>query len=301
MRGLGAFFQSPRLDREEGDTRPGGARCSPLPSREPRPWEGVGRAGIWGLGGTRPLKQFSILPEIIPTPPLLASHVSQIKASVHSPHLEGVAPLPLVVSPGSPASGAPGSQRSVCGNRAVVGGGRAGRSQPLPPHPHPAGQLGSSYTGCLSRPGVGRGSHRARIAWSPCPPRLAVGMPRRGRGGRRRRHRAAAASPPPARSRGLVRLAPAGEARPRVRNVGTARPAGGGREAGTLAGWRAPPHGHPRTLLWLPGPRNPRPAPPGLAPEPQGPGRRRWGEFARAPRSPAPPPATAAAAAAKVY
>lgn len=42
--------------------------------------------------------------------------------------------------------------------------------------------------------------------------------------------------PSSARSRGRPPLAPAGEARPRVRSMGSARQAGGGWVAGTLAG-----------------------------------------------------------------
>lgn len=54
--------------------------------------------------------------------------------------------------------------------------------------------------------------------------------------------------PSRARSRGLVQLAPAGEARPRVRNVGSARPAAGGGGGGNARGL-AGAHGHPRALL----------------------------------------------------
>lgn len=91
--------------------------------------------------------------------------------------------------------------------------------------------------------------------------------------------------PSSARSRGLVQLAPAGEARPRVRNVGSARPAGGGGWGGGNARGLAGAHGHPRALLAHGAselsPRQVRPRA----------SRPAWrGEDPRAPRIPAPPP-----------
>lgn len=67
------------------------SRAVPPQPRAP-PLVGGGASWDLGIGWYLPLK--TVLYSSLHHPPL-ASHVSQIKASVHSPHLEGVAPRPL--------------------------------------------------------------------------------------------------------------------------------------------------------------------------------------------------------------